>query len=96
MNYEDFDNDFFEDQEDEMVQLKKQAQMQEQAAKVRAQQVEENYVLLSKNGVNWSQVPNEEKAKIKKTLEIMIDWFIANDEQYEKCAVLQNILNADK
>jgi hypothetical protein len=96
MNYEDFDNDFFEDQEDEMVQLKKQSEMQEQAAKVRAQQVEENYTLISRNGVNWSQIPVEEKTKIKKTLEVMIDWFIANDEQYEKCAVLKNILDEDK
>ena len=96
MNYEDFDNDFFEDQEDEMVQLKKQSEMQEQAAKVRAQQVEENYTLISRNGVNWSQIPIEEKTKIKKTLEVMIDWFIANDEQYEKCAVLKNILDEDK
>ena len=96
MNYEDFDNDFFEDQEDEMVQLKKQSEMQEQAAKVRAQQVEENYTLISRNGVNWSQIPIEEKTKIKKTLEVMIDWFIANDEKYEKCAVLKNILDEDK
>ena len=96
MNYEDFDNDFFEDQEDEMVQLKKQAQMQEQAAAMRARQVEENYAMISKHGINWSNTSDAEKSKLVKTINVMIDWFIENDEQYEKCAVLKNILDADK
>jgi len=58
MSYNEFENeDFFEDEQDEIVQLKKQSQMLEQADAEKARQVEENYQLISRNGVDWSVLP---------------------------------------
>lgn len=99
MNYEDFDNDFFEDDQDEMVQLKKKADMEEKAAAIRAKQVEENYssIVKHKSSIDWSNLSTDEASRLKSTLNIMINWYIENGEQYEKCAVLHKILlDADK
>lgn len=93
MNYNDFENDdFFEDEQDEMVQLKKQSQMLEQADAEKARQVEENYQLLSRNGVDWTQLPKNEADRLISTINIMIEWYIENGEQYEKCSKLNTII----
>jgi hypothetical protein len=93
MNYNDFENeDFFEDEQDEMVQLKKQSQMLEQADAEKARQVEENYQLLSRNGVDWTTLPKNESDRLISTINIMIEWYIENGEQYEKCSKLNTII----
>lgn len=93
MNYNDFENeDFFEDEQDEMVQLKKQSNMLEQAEAEKARQVEENYQLLSRNGVDWTQLPKNESDRLISTIKVMVDWYIENGEQYEKCAKLNKII----
>lgn len=93
MNYNDFENeDFFEDEQDEMVQLKKQSEMLEQADAEKARQVEENYQLLSRNGVDWTQLPKNESDRLISTINIMIGWYIENGEQYEKCFKLNTII----
>lgn len=97
MNYEDFENDFFEDDQDEMVQLKKKAEMEEKAAKEIAKQVEENYntiVLHNERAVDWAVMPEKEKSRLTATLNFMINWYIENGEQYEKCALLHKIMIA--
>jgi hypothetical protein len=100
MNYEDFENDFFEDDQDEMVQLKKKAEMEEKAAKETAKKVEENYnsiVLHQEKAIDWTVMPEKEKSRLKATLDFMINWYIENGEQYEKCALLHKVkLAADK
>jgi hypothetical protein len=93
MNYNDFENDdFFEDEQDEMVQLKKQSQMLERAEIEKAKQIEENYQLLSRNGVDWTQLPENESNRLITTIQVMIDWYIENGEQYEKCSKLNKII----
>ena len=77
MSYNEFENeDFFEDEQDEIVQLKKQSQMLEQADLEKARQVEENYQLLSRNGVDWTQLPKNESDRLISTISIMIEWYI--------------------
>jgi len=93
MNYNDFENeDFFEDEQDEMVQLKKQSKMLEQAEAEKARQVEENYQLLSRKGVDWTALPKNESDRLISTINVMVDWYIENGEQYEKCAELNKII----
>ena len=93
MNYNEFENeDFFEDEQDEMVQLKKQSQMLEQADAEKARQVEENYKLLSRNGVDWTVLPRNESDRLISTISVMIEWYIENGEQYEKCSKLNTII----
>jgi hypothetical protein len=93
MSYNEFENeDFFEDEQDEIVQLKKQSQMLEQADAEKARQVEENYQLLSRNGVDWTQLPKNESDRLISTISIMIEWYIENGEQYEKCSKLNTII----
>jgi hypothetical protein len=93
MNYNDFENDdFFEDEQDEMVQLKKQSQMLEKAEAEKAKQIEENYQLLSRNGVDWTELPKNEASRLIATINVMIEWYIENGEQYEKCSTLSKIL----
>lgn len=93
MNYNDFENDdFFEDEQDEMVQLKKQSQMLERAEIEKAKQIEENYQLLSRNGVDWTQLPENESKRLVTTIQVMINWYIENGEQYEKCSKLNKII----
>ena len=93
MSYNEFENeDFFEDEQDEIVQLKKQSQMLEQADAEKARQVEENYQLLSRNGVDWTQLPKNESDRLISTISIMIEWYIENGEQYEKCSKLNAII----
>ena len=93
MSYNEFENeDFFEDEQDEIVQLKKQSQMLEQADLEKARQVEENYQLLSRNGVDWTQLPKNESDRLISTINIMIEWYIENGEQYEKCSKLNTII----
>lgn len=93
MSYNEFENeDFFEDEQDEIVQLKKQSQMLEQADLEKARQVEENYQLLSRNGVDWTQLPKNESDRLISTISIMIEWYIENGEQYEKCSKLNTII----
>lgn len=93
MNYNDFENDdFFEDEQDEMVQLKKQSQMLENAEIEKAKQIEENYQLLSRNGVDWSELPKNEANRLLATIGVMISWYVENGEQYEKCAKLNKII----
>ena len=93
MSYNEFENeDFFEDEQDEIVQLKKQSQMLEQADAEKARQVEENYQLLNRNGVDWTQLPKNESDRLISTISIMIEWYIENGEQYEKCSKLNTII----
>jgi hypothetical protein len=93
MNYNEFENeDFFEDEQDEMVQLKKQSEMLEQADAEKARQVEENYKLLSRNGVDWTVLPRNESDRLISTISVMIEWYIENGEQYEKCSKLNTII----
>jgi hypothetical protein len=93
MNYNDFENDdFFEDEQDEMVQLKQQSQMLEKAEAEKAKQIEENYQMLSRNGVDWTQLPKNEAGRLTTTINVMIGWYIENGEQYEKCSTLSKIL----
>lgn len=93
MSYNEFENeDFFEDEQDEIVQLKKQSQMLEQADLEKARQVEENYQLLSRNGVDWTQLPKNESDRLISTINVMIEWYIENGEQYEKCSKLNAII----
>ena len=93
MSYNEFENeDFFEDEQDEIVQLKKQSQMLEQADLEKARQVEENYQLLSRNGVDWTQLPKNESDRLISTISIMIEWYIENGEHYEKCSKLNTII----
>jgi aminoglycoside/choline kinase family phosphotransferase len=93
MSYNEFENeDFFEDEQDEIVQLKKQSQMLEQADAEKARQVEENYQLISRNGVDWSVLPKNESDRLISTINIMIEWYIENGEQYEKCSKLNTII----
>ena len=93
MSYNEFENeDFFEDEQDEIVQLKKQSQMLEQADAEKARQVEENYQLISRNGVDWTVLPKTETDRLISTISIMIEWYIENGEQYEKCSKLNTII----
>ena len=93
MNYNDFENDdFFEDEQDELVQLKKQSAMLEQAEAEKARQVEENYQMLSRKGVDWTQLPKNEATRLVSTINVMIEWYIENGEQYEKCSTLAKII----
>jgi aminoglycoside/choline kinase family phosphotransferase len=93
MSYNEFENeDFFEDEQDEIVQLKKQSQMLEQADAEKARQVEENYQLISRNGVDWTVLPKNETDRLISTINIMIEWYIENGEQYEKCSKLNTII----
>jgi hypothetical protein len=93
MSYNEFENeDFFEDEQDEIVQLKKQSQMLEQADAEKARQVEENYQLISRNGVDWTVLPKNESDRLISTINIMIEWYIENGEQYEKCSKLNAII----
>jgi hypothetical protein len=93
MSYNEFENeDFFEDEQDEIVQLKKQSQMLEQADAEKARQVEENYQLISRNGVDWTVLPKNESDRLISTINIMIEWYIENGEQYEKCSKLNTII----
>jgi len=93
MNYNEFENDdFFEDEQDELVQLKKQADMLEQAEAEKARQVEENYQMLSRKGVDWTQLPKNEATRLISTINVMIEWYIENGEQYEKCSTLTKII----
>lgn len=93
MNYNEFENDdFFEDEQDELVQLKKQADMLERAEAEKARQVEENYQMLSRKGVDWTQLPKSEATRLISTINVMIEWYIENGEQYEKCSTLTKII----
>lgn len=93
MSYNEFENeDFFEDEQDEIVQLKKQSQMLEQADAEKARQVEENYQMISRNGVDWTVLPKNETDRLISTINIMIEWYIENGEQYEKCSKLNTII----
>ena len=94
MEYNDyFDNDeFSDDEQDEIVQFKKQSQMLEKAEAEKAKQIEENYQLLSRNGVNWTELPKNEAGRLTTTINVMIEWYIENGEQYEKCSTLSKIL----
>jgi hypothetical protein len=93
MNYNEFENeDFFEDEQDEMAQLEKKAQMVEKAENEKAKQIEENYQLLNRNGVDWSKLPKNESDRLLVTIGVMIEWYIENGEQYEKCAKLNKII----
>ena len=93
MNYNEFENDdFFEDEQDELVQLKKQADMLERAEAEKARQVEENYQMLSRKGVDWTQLPKNEATRLVSTINVMIEWYIENGEQYEKCSTLAKII----
>ena len=93
MSYNEFENeDFFEDEQDEIVQLKKQSKMLEQADAEKARQVEENYQLLNRNGVDWTQLPKNESDRLISAISIMIEWYIENGEQYEKCSKLNMII----
>lgn len=94
MEYNDyFDNDeFSDDEQDEIVQFKKQSQMLEKAEAEKAKQIEENYQLLSRNDVNWTELPKNEAGRLTTTINVMIEWYIENGEQYEKCSTLSKIL----
>jgi hypothetical protein len=66
--------------------------MLEQADAEKARQVEENYQLISRNGVDWTVLPKNESDRLISTINIMIEWYIENGEQYEKCSKLNTII----
>jgi hypothetical protein len=66
--------------------------MLEQADAEKARQVEENYQLISRNGVDWTVLPKNESDRLISTINIMIEWYIENGEQYEKCSKLNAII----
>lgn len=94
--FDDFDG--FEDQNndehDEIAQIQKNADMENNLHELKDKLVRNNWDMILEKGVDFKsmQANGIEIEPIVRTLQQMLDWF-QESEEYEKCAHLKKILD---
>ncbi len=93
-NNEDFENDEFMEEHDELDQIMKSNEVKGVYYDVVDQLVRANFKNIEVNGIDIDRMKliNLNTEQLIGTLKFMLDWFVESEE-YEKCSVLQKYLD---
>lgn len=96
--FDDFDGfeDQFNDEHDEIAQIQKQADMENNLYELKDKLVRNNWEMILEKGVDFESMKRNgiEIEPVKRTISQMLEWF-QESEEYEKCAYLKNILDTE-
>lgn len=86
-------NDLFEEENDEMETMKREALMEEMMYELKMKLANENYNMIVENGIDIKTMKRNgfDIESLSKTLNQMLEIFI-EVEEYEKCSRIRDIL----